>query len=142
MKWLITVMISLAASTASADDSDFFTFSNEDAPNAGDVYTTAGGCTAYRQPKLPAKMLNGAPENRILRSIYIHQVAASIEEAGGTCSCAIRFPTWDAAVADYQDRFSGLQDDERAAWVGEYAYEARSRMTRQVNAICDAVGVR
>lgn len=142
MKWITVFVLGIAATQSAAQDQGSITFDSGDPKFVGEQYITGGGCLAHRAPQMPEKFLNGASASRILQSIYIHQVADAIEQAGGECSCEIRFPTWNAAVAEYQERFSNLPDDSTSTWVRQFAYNDRGRVTNEVGDICYAAGVR
>lgn len=134
-------------STATAQASDpmgkpgYMTFSNDGNKPGGGFYTTPGGCTAPRRPEIEHYDIAGAASLRFLESAYIHQVASSIEAADGKCTCELRFPSWDGAVDDLENRFAKLPDDESSAWVRQFADQDRSRLTREVNKHCKAQGV-
>lgn len=126
---------------AIAKERAFMTFSNDGNKPDGGFYTTPGGCTAPRRPEIEHYDIAGAASLRFLESSYIHQVAASIEAAGGECTCELRFPSWDDAVDDLNNRFAKLPDDESSAWVRQFADQDRSRLTREVNKHCKAQGI-
>lgn len=139
MKWVVAGALALSASMATADS--YMTFSNAGAEKRGGTYTTRGGCTAYRPPEVQDKRIQGVGSLRFLESAYIHHVAEAIEAAGGQCTCELRFPAWDAAVQDLEERFDTLPDDESSAWVYDYARKDGSRLTREVMQLCKAQGV-
>lgn len=119
----------------------YMTFSNDGNKPDGGFYSTPGGCSAPRPPEIEHYDIAGAASLRFLESAYIHQVAASIEEAGGKCTCELRFPSWDGALDELENRFAKLPDDESSAWVRDYARTERSRLTREVDKLCKAQGV-
>jgi hypothetical protein len=119
----------------------YITFSNDSTKPNGGFYTTPGGCSAPRPPEIEHYDIAGAASLRFLESAYIHQVAASIEAADGKCTCELRFPSWDGALAELENRFATLPDDESSAWVRDYARTERSRLTREVDKLCKAQGV-
>ena len=139
MKWIFAGALALSASIASADS--YMTFSNDGPKERGGEYTTRGGCTAYRPPEVEDRRIQGVGSLRFLESAYIHQVAEGIEAAGGECTCALRFPTWDAAVQELEERFNAPPDNESSAWVYDYARKDGSRLTREVMQLCKAQGV-
>lgn len=139
MKWMIAGALAFSASMASADS--YMTFSNDGAKQRGEEYTTRGGCTAYRPPEVEQRVVQGAGSLRFLESAYIHQVAESIEAADGECTCELRFPTWDTALEELENRFFTLPDDESSAWVNDYTHDENFRLSREVNKLCKAQGV-
>lgn len=126
---------------AIARERAFMTFSNDGSKPNGGFYTTPGGCTAPRPPKVEDHSLRGASSLRFMESSYIHQVAASLEAADGKCTCELRFPSWDAAFKDMEERFMSLPDDESSDWVWDYALTDRTRLSREVDKICKAQGI-
>lgn len=119
----------------------YMSFSNDGSKPRGEFYTTPGGCQAPRPPEVEDRRVRGASSLRFLESSYVHQVAASIEAAGGKCTCELRFPSWNAALEDLEKRFAPLSDDESSEWVRDFANLDRSRVTREVNQLCKAQGV-
>lgn len=126
---------------AIAKERAFMTFSNDGNKPDGGFYTTPGGCNAPRRPEIEHYDIAGAASLRFLESAYIHQVAASIEDADGKCTCELRFPSWDGAMNELNNRFAKLPDDESSAWVRDYAGTERSRLSREVRKLCKAQGV-
>lgn len=126
---------------AIAKERAYMTFSNNGNKPDGGFYTTPGGCNAPRPPKVEDHRIRGASSLRFMESSYIHQVAASLEAADGKCTCELRFPSWDAAFKDMEERFMSLPDDESSEWVRDYARTDRSRLTREVDKICKAQGI-
>ena len=126
---------------AIAKERAFMTFSNDGNKPDGGFYTTSGGCNAPRPPKVEDHSLRGASSLRFMESSYIHQVAANLEAADGKCTCELRFPSWDAAFKDMEDRFMSLPDDESSEWVWDYARTERTRLSREVDKICKAQGI-
>ena len=116
----------------------YTTFSNDGLERRGGFYTTPGGCNAPRPPEVAEHQVQGVGALRFLESSYIHQVAASLEAADGKCTCELRFPSWDAALKDMEERFIPLRDDESSAWVRDYACPEKSRVKREVDKICKA----
>ncbi|WP_207100862.1 hypothetical protein [Paracoccus shandongensis] len=134
--------VDMAQANDPAGQPGYTTFSNYGGGTSrGGAYTTRGGCAAYRAPEVEHRAIQGAASLRFLESAYIHQVAASIEAAGGKCTCELRFPTWDAALEELETRFMTLPSDESSAWVRDYANSDRSRLTREVDKLCKAQGV-
>ncbi|WP_265501282.1 hypothetical protein [Paracoccus beibuensis] len=140
MKWMIAGILALSASAASADS--YMTFSNGGDTQEVGTYKTPGGCDAPRPPEVEDRRVQGVSALRFLESAYIHQVAAGIEGADGECSCELRYPAWDAALKELEDRFIHLPDTGSSAWVRDYARTDRSRLTREVNNLCRGQGVR
>lgn len=126
---------------AIAKERALMTFSNDSNKPDGGFYTTHGGCNAPRRPEIEHYDIAGAASLRFLESAYIHQVAASLEAADGKCTCELRFPSWDGAMNELNNRFAKLPDDESSAWVRDYAGTERSRLTREVGKLCKAQGV-
>ncbi|WP_139166007.1 hypothetical protein [Paracoccus tibetensis] len=139
MKWMIAGIFGFSALAASAGS--FMTFSNEDDVSQVETYKTPGGCTAPRPPEVEDRRVQGVGALRFMESSYIHQVAASIEAANGECTCELRFPSWDAALEDVEERFITLPDNASSEWVRDYSRSARSRLTREVNQLCKAQGI-
>lgn len=133
--------LEMAQANDPAGQPGYTTFSNDGNKTDGGFYTTPGGCNAPRRPEIEHYDIAGAASLRFLESAYIHQVAASIEEAGGKCTCELRFPSWDGAVSELDNRFAKLPNDESSAWVRDYARSAASRLTREVDKVCKAQGV-
>ena len=129
------------ATTAIANERAYMTFSNDGNKPDGGFYTTPGGCTSPRPPKVEDHSLRGASSLRFMESSYIHQVAASLEAADGKCTCELRFPSWDAAFKDMEERFMSLPDDESSEWVRNYAVSDHFRLKREVDKICKAQGI-
>ena len=126
---------------AIAKERDFMTFSNDGNKPDGGFYTTPGGCTAPRPPKVQDHSLRGASSLRFMESSYIHKVAAGLEAADGKCTCEVRFPSWDAAFKDMEERFMSLPDDDSSEWVRNYAIADHFRLKREVDKICKAQGI-
>ncbi len=133
--------VDMAQANDPAGQPGYTTFSNDGNKTDGGFYTTPGGCNAPRRPEIEHYDIAGAASLRFLESAYIHQVAASIEEAGGKCTCELRFPSWDGAVSELDNRFAKLPNDESSAWVRDYARSAASRLTREVDKVCKAQGI-
>ena len=130
-----------SAAEAIAKERAFMTFSNDgNKPDSG-FYTTPGGCDAPRPPKVEDHSLRGASSLRFMESSYIRQVAASLEAADGKCTCELRFPSWDAAFKDMEERFMSLPDDDSSEWVRNYAISDHFRLKREVDKICKAQGI-
>ncbi|MFC3631714.1 hypothetical protein ACFOM8_20005 [Paracoccus angustae] len=126
---------------AIAKERAFMTFSNDGNKPDGGFYTTPGGCNAPRPPTVEDHRIQGASSLRFMESSYIHEVAANLEAADGKCTCELRFPSWDAAFKDMEERFMSLPDDESSEWVRDYARTDRSRLTREVDKICKVQGI-
>ena len=126
---------------AIAKERAFMTFSNDGNKPDGGFYTTPGGCDAPRPPKVEDHRIRGVGALRFMESSYLHQVAASLEAADGKCTCELRFPSWDAAFKDMEERFMSLPDDESSDWVWDYARTERTRLSREVDKICKAQGI-
>ena len=126
---------------AIAKERAFMTFSNDGNKPDGGFYTTPGGCDAPRPPKVEDHRIRGVGALRFMESSYLHQIAASLEAADGKCTCELRFPSWDGALDELENRFAKLPDDESSAWVRDYARTERSRLTREVDKLCKAQGV-
>ena len=133
--------VDMAQANDPAGQPGYMTFSNDGNKPDGGFYTTHGGCNAPRRPEIEHYDIAGAASLRFLESAYIHQVAASIEAADGKCTCELRFPSWDGAMNELNNRFAKLPDDESSAWVRDYAGTERSRLTREVGKLCKAQGV-
>ena len=130
-----------SAAEAIAKERAFMTFSNDGNKPDGGFYTTPGGCNAPRRPEIEHYDIAGAASLRFLESAYIHQVAASIEAADGKCTCELRFPSWDTAFKDMEERFMSLPDDDSSEWVRNYAISDHFRLKREVDKICKAQGI-
>ena len=126
---------------AIAKERAFMTFSNDGNKPDGGFYTTSGGCNAPRPPKVEDHSLRGASSLRFMESSYIHQVAANLEAADGKCTCELRFPSWDTAFKDMEERFMSLPDDDSSEWVRNYAISDHFRLKREVDKICKAQGI-
>lgn len=126
---------------AIAKERAFMTFSNDGNKPDGGFYTTSGGCHAPRPPKVEDHSLRGASSLRFMESSYIHQVAVNLEAADGKCTCELRFPSWDAAFKDLEERFMSLPDDDSSEWVRNYAISDHFRLKREVDKICKAQGI-
>ena len=145
---LIAFSLLIAASTATAQqpstkelmqqERDYMTFNLDDAP-ASDSYTTRKGCTAYNKPAMPEKWFGSLTSGAILEAVYVHQVADNIKKAG-KCTCALRFPKWDNAIAEYQERFAILPDDEYLPWPNDY-WNEMNRIDINTSKICRSAGV-
>ncbi|WP_306752687.1 hypothetical protein [Paracoccus actinidiae] len=133
--------VDMAQANDPAGQPGYTTFSNDGNKPDGGFYTTPGGCSAPRPPEIEHYDIAGAASLRFLESAYIHQVAASLEAAAGKCTCELRFPSWDGALDELENRFAKLPDDESSAWVRDYARTERSRLTREVDKLCKAQGV-
>ena len=60
-------------------------------------------------------------------------------KASGDCGCAIRFPSWDAASAEYEERFAtSTQAEHTQAQLA--LRNAQSQIARDVQDICQAQG--
>lgn len=127
--------------TAIAKERAYMTFSNDGNKPDGGFYTTSGGCNAPRPPKVEDHSLRGASSLRFMESSYIHQVAANLEAADEKCTCEVRFPSWDAAFKDMEERFMSLPDDDSSEWVRNYAIADHFRLKREVDKICKAQGI-
>ena len=133
--------VDMAQANDPAGQPGYTTFSNDVNKTDGGFYTTPGGCNAPRRPEIEHYDIAGAASLRFLESAYIHQVAASLEAADGKCTCELRFPSWDAAFKDMEERFMSLPDDESSDWVWDYALTDRTRLSREVDKICKAQGI-
>ncbi|MCY1741010.1 hypothetical protein [Ensifer sp. SL37] len=118
---------------------NYMTFSND--VKMPPTYKTAGGCTAYDPPEIAYKTLVGSSSDRILRKIYRRQVVAGIEKAGNKCSCELRFPTWDAALQEYETRFANLADDDSSAWVFDFVHTEMLVNGENLDDFCSKQGV-
>ncbi|TPW27062.1 hypothetical protein FJU08_20855 [Martelella alba] len=132
-----TLVATAAAAQQAQPDAGFFTFRNED-QNA-QTYTTLGGCTGYRRPQIAEKWVQGQPGERILEAIHFRQIAANLKKAG-KCTCELRFPTWDAAMAEYQTKILPLNTDD-APWIPGYVVEG-GRMLNQFTNYCRSQGIK
>lgn len=133
--------VDMAQANDPAGQPGYTTFSNDGNKPDGGFYTTPGGCTSPRPPKVAEHQVQGVGALRFLESSYIHQVAANLEAADGKCTCELRFPSWDAALKDMEERFMSLPDDESSGWVWDYARTDRTRLSREVDKICKAQGI-
>lgn len=133
--------VDMAQANDPAGQPGYITFSDDGNKPDDGFYTTPGSCTSPRPPKVEDRRMRGASSLRFMESSYIHQVAASLEAADGKCTCELRFPSWDAARKDMEERFMSLPDDESSEWVRDYARTERSRLTREVDKLCKAQGI-
>lgn len=133
--------VDMAQANDPAGQPGYTTFSNDGTKLNGGFYTTHGGCNAPRPPKVEDHSLRGASSLRFMESSYIHEVAANLEAADGKCTCELRFPSWDAAFKDMEERFMSLPDDESSEWVRDYAISDHFRLKREVDKICKAQGI-
>lgn len=138
-----TIMVALVvgfAGTAHADN--YFKFTPSLVKAGGGSYQTRGGCTAYNAPVMPkGERLHGRGAFRVLESIYVHQKLARLRAAGGKCTCAIRFPTWDAALAEYREKFRNRAGDYSREWITEFTTTGLNRASLEVSRTCRAQGV-
>jgi len=84
---------------------DFMSFRN--VGGDGDQMSSTG-CVIPGKIKLPYRQVNGDIEdNDIMRSIYYLNTANVILE-NGQCTCSTLYPSWDAAVVEFEARFGDL----------------------------------
>ena len=133
--------VDMAQANDPAGQPGYTTFSNDGLERRAGFYTTPGGCNAPRPPEVAEHQVQGVGALRFLESSYIHQVAASLEAADGKCTCELRFPSWDAALKDMEERFLSLPDDDSSEWVRDYANADHFRLKREVDKMCKAQGV-
>lgn len=108
----------------------------------GGSYQTRGGCTAHNSPVMPrGEQLHGRGALRVLEAIYTHQNLTRLKAAGGRCSCAIRFPTWDAALAEYNEKFRGRARDYSREQITEFTTTQNNRESLELSRTCRAQGV-
>lgn len=74
----------------------------------------------------------------LVQDIYRAQSLTRIVEAG-ECSCQTRFPEWDAAEAEFLERYASAERWEMLEASDVYGREANARRT-QAMAICEAEG--
>ncbi|WP_176084238.1 hypothetical protein [Martelella sp. HB161492] len=132
-----TLGATVAAAQQARPDAGYFTFKKED-PNA-ETYTTLGGCTGYRRPQVAEKWVQGQGGGRMLEAVYFHQIAANLMKVG-TCTCELRFPRWDAALAEYQTKILPLNADD-APWMPGYVVEG-GRMLNEFTNYCRSQGIK
>jgi hypothetical protein len=60
-------------------------------------------------------------------------------KASGDCGCDVRFPSWDAASAEYEERFSGSSQAEHTQAQLAIRNE-QNQIARDVQDICEAQG--
>lgn len=128
------------AGAAHADG--YFDFTASPVKPGGGSYQTRGGCTAYNAPIMPkGEQIHGRGAFRILETIYVHQKLARLKAAGGKCSCEIRFPTWDAALAEYNEKFRNRAGDYSREWIREFTTTGLNRASLEVSRTCRAQGI-
>lgn len=128
------------AGAAHADD--YFKFTPSPLKPGGGSFQTRGGCTAYNAPVMPkGERLHGSGALRILEAIYVHQNLARLKAAGGKCSCATRFPTWDAALAEYNAKFRNRAGDYSRQQIRDFTTSGLNRANLEVSRTCRAQGV-
>ena len=60
-------------------------------------------------------------------------------KASGDCGCTVRFPAWDAAADEYEERFSGLTQAEHTQ--AQLALrDDQNQIARPVQDFCEAQG--
>ena len=60
-------------------------------------------------------------------------------KASGDCGCEVRFPSWDAASAEYEERFAARTQADHTQ-VQLTLREAQNRIAREVRDLCEAQG--
>ncbi|MFT4014396.1 MAG: hypothetical protein QM682_13530 [Paracoccus sp. (in: a-proteobacteria)] len=76
-----------------------------------------------------------------MESIYVQKKLARLKAAGGKCTCAIRFPTWDAALAEYNAKFRNREGDYSREWIRQFTTTDLNRAGLQVSRTCRAQGI-
>jgi len=82
--------------------------------------------------------LRQAYQRVLVQDIYRAQNLERIVEIG-SCSCEIRFPSWDAAEAVFRERHASAERWEMLQASDGYNRRAND-VRREAKAICDAVG--
>lgn len=95
-----------------------------DRPSEPDWMQTIGLREAYRRV--------------LVQGIYRAQNLTRIVEAG-ECSCQTRFPDWDAAEAEFLERYASAERWEMLEASDVYGREANA-LRPQAMAICEAAG--
>ena len=74
----------------------------------------------------------------VIQSIYELQSHQAVAESG-ECTCATRFPSWDAAVERFNDNYLGQDRSSLREVRDEYRAEA-NELRQSVRPICEAAG--
>ena len=74
----------------------------------------------------------------VIQTIYRSQGLERVVEAG-ECSCATRFPSWEAAVQHFNDRYLGADRDEMRDAEGRYLTRF-NELRSAAREICEAAG--
>lgn len=136
----IKALAALVVALAGAAQAD--TFAPSPVKPGGGAYQTRGGCTAYNSPVMPkGEQLHGRGALRVLEAIYVHQNLARLNAAGGKCSCAIRFPTWDAAVAEYNGKFRANAGSFTRDQIMEFTTTQKNRESLELSRTCREQGI-
>jgi hypothetical protein len=73
---------------------------------------------------------------RTLMDLYELRSWQAIKETGD-CNCDVRFPAWDAASAEYEERFQAMSQAEQTQARRSIA-EQRDNISREVQDLCEA----
>lgn len=131
-------VVAIALAGAAHADS----FSPSPLKPGGGSYQTRGGCTAHNSPVMPrGEKIHGQGALRVLEAIYVQQNRARLQAAGGKCSCAIRFPTWDAALAEYNAKFRNRAGHYSREQIRQFTTTELNRASLQVSRTCRAQGI-
>jgi hypothetical protein len=74
----------------------------------------------------------------VIQTIYRAQGLERVVDAG-ECSCATRFPSWEAAVQHFNDRYLGADRDEMRDAEGRYLTRF-NELRSAAREICEAAG--
>ncbi len=74
----------------------------------------------------------------VIQTIYRAKGLERVVEAG-ECSCATRFPSWEAAVQHFSDRYLGADRDEMRDAEGRYLTRF-NELRSAAREICEAAG--
>lgn len=137
IKATVAVLVVAVAGTAHAES-----FTPSPLKPGSGSYRTRGGCTAYNPPVMPeGEHIHGRGAFRVLEAIYVQQKLARLKAAGGKCTCAVRFPTWDAALAEYKAKFRNRAGDYSREWIREFTTSGLNRASLEVSRTCRAQGI-
>lgn len=137
IKATFAALVVAVAGAAHAD-----TFVPSPVKPGGGAYQTRGGCTAYNSPAMPkGEKLHGRGALRVLEAIYAHQNLARLKAAGGKCTCSILYPTWDAALAEYNGKFRGRAGSYSREQIREFTTTQNNRVSLELSRTCRAQGI-
>lgn len=140
----IRTSVTIAAATAtifSVCNADEFLSLSAGTPGSG-TYQTRSGCIAHSPPVMPkGEQMHGRSALRILEAIYAQQNLSRLRAGNNKCTCEIRFPTWHAALAEYDLNFRDQAKKYSRDWIGDFTTKALNSANVELSRACRSQGI-